>query len=73
MIRQQLRLEATWYYNLSLDRLVPKDHLLRLIANAVDFSFIQPLCRPFCERRCSFSLTSAACLKRRARQHEAGL
>ena len=47
MMKKQARFEARWYYNLSLDRLVPEDHLLRLIANAVDFSFIQPLCRPF--------------------------
>lgn len=26
---------------------MPEDHLLRLIAKAVDFSFIRPLCRPF--------------------------
>jgi transposase len=47
MMKKQPRFEARWYYNLSLERLVPEDHLLRLIANAVDFSFIQPLCRPF--------------------------
>jgi transposase len=47
MMKLQPRFEAKWYYNLSLDRLVPEDHLLRQIANAVDFSFIRPLCRPF--------------------------
>jgi transposase len=47
MMNQQPRFEAKFYYNLSLDRLVPEDHLLRLISNAVDFSFIRPLCRPF--------------------------
>ena len=47
MMNQQRRFETKWYYGLSLDRLVPDDHLLRLIANAVDFSFIRPLCRPF--------------------------
>lgn len=47
MMKRQPRFEAKFYYNLSLDRLVPEDHLLRLIANAVDFSFIRPLCRPF--------------------------
>ncbi len=46
-MNQQPRFEAKWYYGLSLERLVPDDHLLRLIANAVDFSFIRPLCRPF--------------------------
>jgi len=35
------------YYQLSLDRLVPHDHLLRRIAEAIDFSFIRSLCRPF--------------------------
>jgi transposase len=47
MMKRQPRFEAKFYYNLSLDRLVPDDHLLRLIANAVDFSFIRPLCRPY--------------------------
>jgi transposase len=47
MMNEQPRFEAKWYYNLSLERLVPDDHLLRLIANAIDFSFIRPLCRPF--------------------------
>ena len=47
MMRKQPRFETKWYYGLSLDGLVPDDHLLRLIANAVDFSFIRPLCRPF--------------------------
>ena len=46
-MNQQPRFETKWYYGLSLERLVPDDHLLRLIANAVDFSFIRPLCRPF--------------------------
>ena len=47
MMKRQGRFEAKFYYNLSLDRLVPEDHLLRLIANAVDFSSIRPLCRPY--------------------------
>jgi transposase len=47
MMNEQHRFETKWYYNLSLDRLVPEDHLLRLIERAVDFSFIRPLCRPF--------------------------
>jgi len=36
-----------YYYNLSLDRLVPEDHLLRRIAAGVDFSFVRSLCRPY--------------------------
>ena len=47
MMKQQPRFETKWYYGLSLERLVPDDHLLRLISNAVDFAFIRPLCRPF--------------------------
>lgn len=35
------------YYQLSLEQLVPEDHLLRRIAAAVDFSFVRSLCRPF--------------------------
>lgn len=35
------------YYQLSLDRLVPQDHLLRQIAEAIDFSFIYRLARPY--------------------------
>ena len=47
MDRRTFRRRWTLRANLSLERLVPEDHLLRLIANAVDFSFIRPLCRPF--------------------------
>lgn len=39
--------ETKLYYQLSLDRLVPQDHLLRRIAAAIDFSFVRPLCRPY--------------------------
>lgn len=39
--------ETKLYYQLSLDALVPQDHLLRRIADAVDFSFVRPLCRPY--------------------------
>ena len=35
------------YYQLSLDRLVPQNHLLRLIAEVIDFSFVYPLARPY--------------------------
>ena len=47
MMKQQPRFEAKFYYHLSLDHLVPEDHLLRQIDRAVDFAFIRPLCRPF--------------------------
>jgi len=33
------------YYQLSLDRLVPQNHLLRRIAEVIDFSFIYSLAR----------------------------
>ena len=46
MLGQQDFDTKLYYYNLSLDRLVPEDHLLRRIA-AVDFSFVRPLCRPY--------------------------
>ncbi|MGH9778137.1 MAG: IS1182 family transposase [Candidatus Acidiferrales bacterium] len=39
--------EAKLYYQLSLDQLVPQDHLLRRVAAAIDFSFVRPLCRPY--------------------------
>ena len=35
------------YYQFSLDRLVPSDHLLRRIAEVIDFSFVYPLARPY--------------------------
>jgi transposase len=37
---------AKLYYNLSLEGLVRRNHLLRLIANAIDFSFIYEVARP---------------------------
>lgn len=43
----QREFETKLYYQLSLDRLVPEDHLLRRIATAVDLSFVRPICRPF--------------------------
>ena len=35
------------YYQLSLDGLVPKDHLLRRMASAIDFSFVYSFGRPY--------------------------
>jgi len=35
------------YYQLSLDRLVPQDHLPRRIAEVIDFSFVYSLARPY--------------------------
>ena len=47
MMHQRPRFEEKLYYGLSLNRLVPEDHLLRQIEAAVDFSFVRPLCRPY--------------------------
>ena len=46
VMHQRARFEPRLYYGLSLMRMVPEDHLLRRIREAVDFSFIWPLCRP---------------------------
>ena len=43
----QRQFTSKLYYQLSLDSLVPQDHLLRSMAAAVDFSFVRGLCRPF--------------------------
>ena len=43
----QRQFQSKLYYQLSLDGLVPRDHLLRRIAEGVDFSFVRPLCRPY--------------------------
>jgi transposase len=39
--------EAKVFYEFSLDRRVPEDHLLRRIEHAVDFSFVYSLTRPY--------------------------
>ena len=46
MMGQRL-FQSKLYYQLSLERLVPQDHLLRRIVEGVDFSFVRPLCRPY--------------------------
>jgi hypothetical protein len=38
-------------YQLSLERLVPQNHLLRRIAEVIDFSFVHPLARPYYSTR----------------------
>ena len=43
----QRQFTSKLYYQLSLDGLVPQDHLLRRISAAVDFSSVRRLCRPF--------------------------
>jgi transposase len=39
--------EAKLFYEFSLDRRIPEDHLLRRIEQAVDFSFVYRLTRPY--------------------------
>jgi transposase len=43
----QRQFSSKLYYQLSLDSLVPQDHLLRHIAKVSDFSFIYPLPKPY--------------------------
>ena len=43
----QRQFTSKLYYQLSLDGLVPQDHLLRRIAQVIDFSFIYPLAKPY--------------------------
>ena len=47
MVMGERQFQSKLYYQLSLDRFVPPDHLLRRIAEGVDFSFVRPLCRPY--------------------------
>lgn len=39
--------QSKMYYNFSLDEKVPKDHLLRKINEAIDFSFIYPMVKDY--------------------------
>ena len=43
----QRRFAPKLYLQLSLDGLVPRDHLPHRIAAAVDFCFVRPFWRPF--------------------------
>lgn len=36
-------LQAKWFYNFSLEQRVPRDHLLRVVAKVIDFSFVRDL------------------------------
>ena len=50
MLRKQEKDKQIGYEIVLLDELVPKDHLLRKVEAAVDFSFIHELCKPlYCE------------------------
>ena len=46
-MRGQRKLAPKLYYQLSLDHLVPQGHLLRHIAELIDFSFVYPLARSY--------------------------
>ena len=37
--------QSKWFYNFSLEDRVPEDHLLRAVAEAVDFSFVRGVVR----------------------------
>jgi len=37
--------QAKWLYDFSLEERVPRNHLLRLVAEAIDFSFVRDLVR----------------------------
>jgi len=39
------RMQTKWFYSFSLDERVPQDHLLRLVDQAIDFSFVRDLVR----------------------------
>ena len=66
------RHETKLYYQLSVDQLIPPQHLLRQIADHIDFSFVYQLTRPYysdtgqpsidlsSSSRCSSSATSTA-------------
>jgi len=38
--------QGKWFYSFSLEARVPQDHLLRLVAKTIDFSFVRDLVRP---------------------------
>jgi len=37
--------QGKWFYNFSLEERVPQDHLLRVVAKTIDFSFVRDLVR----------------------------
>jgi len=40
--------QGKWFYNFSLDQRVPENHILRLVSNAIDFSFVRGLVQHTC-------------------------
>ena len=45
MLREKVKYKQTEFEIVMIDELVPKDHLLRKIENAIDFTFIHDLCK----------------------------
>ena len=51
------------FYKFSLEDKVPGDHILRMIKNAVDFSFIRKIARPFYSHTAAPLINPAVILK----------
>ena len=45
MLREKAKVQQTGYEVVTLEELVPEDHLLRKVEQAVDFSFIHDMCK----------------------------
>ena len=45
MLREKAKVQQTGYEVVMVEELVPKDHLLRKVEQAVDFSFIHDMCK----------------------------
>ena len=55
--------ESKMFYNFSLSNHVPKDHFLRKVSEAIDFSFIHKLARPYYSHTGQPSIDPAVLLK----------
>ena len=51
------------YYELSLDRLAPQDHLLRQISAAIDFASVYPIAQPTLPSRSFGQQARLTCLR----------
>ncbi len=45
MLREKAKVQQTGYEVVTVEELVPEDHLLRKVEQAVDFSFIHDMCK----------------------------
>lgn len=45
MLREKAKVQQTGYEVVMVEELVPEDHLLRKVEQAVDFSFIHNMCK----------------------------